>query len=299
MPHRRKPAGLRRRPGVTSVAEYRSSRELFANLTLRELRSKYKRSFLGWSWSMINPLANTLVYTIVFSYFFHTHPAKGHPSGLTPYAIYLLCALLPWNFFNTGIMSSVGNLVGNGNLIKKTYFPRSLLPASAVAAALVAHLIEMGVLLTIVLCFGNYYALIFLPFTLLIMALTAVFALGLGLMFSVLNVYFRDIEHFLSIFFLIWLYGTPIVYPNTIILTHTFNGVAGVVRLVPGTHIKLMSLMKINPMTEMELLMRQTLWNGTFPDWLQLLYYAAWAFGALWVGLKVFGHYEGRLAEEL
>jgi ABC-type polysaccharide/polyol phosphate export permease len=284
---------------MTSIAEYRSSRELFANLALRELRSKYKRSFLGWAWSMINPLANTLVYTVVFAYFFHTHPTKGSPSGLTPYAIYLLCALLPWNFFQTGIMSSVGGLIGNGNLIKKTYFPRSLIPGSAVAAALVAHLIEMGVLLAIVLLFGNYYALIYLPFTLLTMMLTAVFALGLGLMFSVLNVYFRDIEHFLGIFFLLWLYGTPIVYPNNIILTRTVNGVADGVRYFPDTHIKLMSIMKINPMTEMELLMRETLWNGTFPDWLQLLYYAAWAFAALWVGLKVFAHFEPRLAEEL
>jgi len=284
---------------VTTVAEYRSSRELFANLTLRELRSKYKRSFLGWAWSMINPLANTLVYTVVFAYFFHAKPEPGHPSGLRIYALYLLCALLPWNFFSAGIMSSVGGLIGNGNLVKKTYFPRSLLPASSVAAALVAHLIEMGVLLVILLLFGDYYALIFLPFTLLIMMLTAVFALGLGLMFSALNVYFRDIEHFLAIFFLLWLYGTPIIYPNSIILTHTVKGVAGVTRYFPHSHIKLMSIMKINPMTEMELLMRQTLWNGTFPDWLQLLYYAAWAFGALWVGLKVFAHFEPRLAEEL
>jgi lipopolysaccharide transport system permease protein len=284
---------------MTTVAEYRSSRELFANLTLRELRSKYKRSFLGWTWSMINPLANTLVYTIVFAYFFHAGAPKGDPSGLTFYSVYLLCALLPWNFFNAGIMSSVGGLIGNGNLIKKTYFPRSLLPASAVAAALVAHFIEMGVLLVALLAFGNYYALIYLPFTILIMMLTAIFALGLGLAFSVLNVYFRDIEHFLAIFFLLWLYGTPIVYPNTIILKHTYNGVANVTRYFPGSHIKLMSIMKINPMTEMELLMRETLWNGTYPDWLQLLYYAAWAFGALWVGLKVFAHFEPRLAEEL
>jgi ABC-type polysaccharide/polyol phosphate export permease len=284
---------------VTTVAEYRTSRELFVNLTLRELRSKYKRSFLGWSWSMINPLANTLVYTVVFAYFFHAIITKGNPSGLHFYSIYLLCALLPWNFFNTAIMSSVGGLLGNANLVKKTYFPRSLLPASAVAATLVAHFIEMGVLLAILLLFGNYYALIYLPFTLLIMTLTAIFALGLGLMFSVLNVYFRDIEHFLVIFFLLWLYGTPIVYPNSIILKHTYNAVPNVTRLIPGTNLKLMSVLKVNPMTEMELLMRQTLWNGTYPDWLQLLYYAAWALGSLWVGLKVFGHYEGRLAEEL
>ncbi len=269
---------------MTTITEYRSSRELFVNLTLRELRSKYKRSFLGWTWSMINPLASTLVYTIVFSFFFGTHPTPGNPSGLTAYSLYLLPAILPWSFFQTGIQSSVGGLIGNGNLIKKTYFPRELLPASSVGAALVSHFIEMGVVLAVLLCFGNYYALIFAPFTIVIMLLTAVFSLGLGLAFSVLNVYFRDIQHFLDIFFLLWLYATPIIYPNNLVSAH---------------HPHIFEIMKINPMTDMELLMRQTMWDGTFPDWLQLLYYAAWAFGALYIGLRIFRRFEGRLAEEL
>ena len=238
---------------------------------------------------------------MVFSLFFHASADPG-ANGLKIYALFLLCALLPWNFFNGSIMASVGGLVGNGNLIKKTYFPRTLLPASAVGAALVSHLIEMGVLLVVLLVFGDYQALIFLPFTVLIIALTAVFALGLGLLFSVLNVYFRDIEHFLSIFFLLWLYGTPIVYPNNVVQYHNIGTVIDphlVTRYLPGTHLSLFSVMKINPMTEMELLMRSTLFRGTFPSWPELAYYALWAFGALWLGLTVFGRLEGRLAEEL
>jgi ABC-type polysaccharide/polyol phosphate export permease len=283
---------------VTALAEYRSSRELFVNLTLRELRSKYKRSALGWAWSMINPLASTVVYTIVFSKFFHAHPHHGDPSGLTSYALWLLPALLSWNFFQIGIVSSVGGLIGNANLIKKTYFPRELIPASATAAALVSHLIEMGVLLAVMLCFGNYYALIYLPFTLVIIFCTALFSLGLGLALSVLNVYYRDIQHFLNILFLIWLYGTPIIYPNYLVNT-VGTGVNAPYRYFPDTHIKFLSVMKLNPMTEMELLIRQTMWNGEFPDWLNLLYYAAWAFAALYVGLRVFKRFEGHLAEEL
>jgi lipopolysaccharide transport system permease protein len=284
-------------PGVTTLVEYRSSRELFINLTLRELRSKYKRSALGWGWSMINPLASTVVYTIVFSKFFHAHPHAGLPSGLTSYALWLLPAMLSWSFFQTGILSSVSGLIGNANLIKKTYFPRELIPASALGAALVSHLIEMGVLLAVMLIFGNYYALIYLPFTLIIILLTAIFSLGLGLALSVLNVYYRDIQHFLSILFLLWMYGTPIIYPNY--LVNNVTGSTTIYRYFPGTHIKFLSVMKINPMTEMELLLRQTMWNGTFPDWLNLLYYAAWSFLALFVGLRVFRRFEGNLAEEL
>ncbi len=285
---------------MTTVAEYRSSRELFAHLTLRELRSKYKRSFLGWSWSLVNPLATTVIYTVVFSKLLRAQPSPGHPSGLKIYALYLLCALLPWNFFTAGIMGGVGGLVGSGNLIKKTYFPRELIPASAVGAALVAHLIEMGVLLAVLVAFGDYWAILNLPFTLVIIALTTVFSLGLSLAFSVVNVYFRDVQHFLNIFFLIWLYATPIIYPNNIVQYST-NPLTGVhtLRYLAGTHIQLFTIFKVNPMTEMEILMRDTLWNGTYPDWSLLVCYAAWAFGALAVGLYVFSRLEGRLAEEL
>ena len=283
---------------MTTIAEYRTSQELFANLTLRELRSKYKRSFLGWAWSMINPLVTTVIYTVVFSLFLRAKPLPGQPSGEHLFALYLLCALLPWNFFNAAVNGSVGNLVGNGNLIKKTYFPRELLPASTVAAALVAHLIEMGVFLVVLLAFGDWRALVFLPFTVVIMAVTTVFSLGLSLLFSAVNVYFRDVQHFLAIFFLLWLYGTPIIYPTNYVQYRTGTNNMKL-RFIPHTHIQLLTVLKINPMVDMELLMRQTLWDGTFPDWASLLIYVAWAAAALLIGLKVFAKLSGRLAEEL
>jgi lipopolysaccharide transport system permease protein len=282
---------------MTTLAEYRSSRELFNNLTLRELRSKYKRSFLGWTWSMVNPLVNTLVYTVLFAVLFGAVPPPGGPSHLNVYALYLLCALLPWNFFQNSVMSSVGSLVGNANLIKKTYFPRELMPASSVAAALVSHLIEMGLVLVVLLCFGDYWALEWLPMTVVLIGLTAIFGVGFGLIASVLNVYFRDIEHFLQIFFLLWLYASPIVYPITVVEVH--NNPQHTPRYFPGTHIHLLTVLKLNPMTDMSILFRDTMFYGHAPDWLALVYYAVWSFALLVVGLKVFGRLEGRLAEEL
>lgn len=272
---------------MTTIAEYRGSRELFANLALRELRSKYKRSFLGWTWSMINPLANTLVYTVVFAYFLRAQPPLGKPSGIKVYALMLLCGLLPWNFFQNSVMGSVGSLVGNGNLIRKTYFPRELLPASAVGANLVSHLVEMGVLMIVFLAFGDYYALLNLPFVLLLIFITGIFGLGMGLLCSILNVYFRDIEYFLTIFFLIWLYATPIVYPVSVVADkHVFG-------------MNLLTLMKINPMTDMTLLFHATLYNGTLPGWYELAYFTGFALALLLIGLTVFNRLEGRLAEEL
>ena len=106
-------------------------RELLVNLTLRELRGKYKRSTLGWAWSVINPLALIVVYTIVFGSFFGAEPPVGDPSDLHSYAFYLVAGLLPWLFLSNGITGAVASLTGNEGLIKKVYFPRSILPTSS------------------------------------------------------------------------------------------------------------------------------------------------------------------------
>ena len=127
--------------------------------------------------------------------------------------MFLLCALLPWNFFQLSVMSCIGSLTGNESLIKKTYFPREVLPAATVGANLVSHLIEMGLLLVALWpsATGGHWCI--LPFVVLLTMLMALFALGLGLMLSAFNVYFRDIQHFMGILFLVWLYLTPIIYP--------------------------------------------------------------------------------------
>ena len=137
-------------------------------MTLRELRSKYKRSFLGWAWSLVNPLAIMVVYTIVFKYFLRIKVNVGEPSGLNVFALFLLCGLLPWNFFQNSVSSCISSLTGNSALIKKTYFPRDLLPGATVGAALVTHAIEMGLLLVAVVAFGNYRALEYVPLLLLL-----------------------------------------------------------------------------------------------------------------------------------
>jgi ABC-2 type transport system permease protein len=266
---------------VTSIAAYRSQKELFANLTLRELRSKYKRSFLGWAWSLVNPLAIMLVYTIVFKLFLKVKPLPG-ANGLDVFALWLLCAMLPWVYFQTSVQGSMGSLTGNSNLIKKTYFPRELLPSATVGSNLVSHSIEMSLLVVTLVAFGNYQALQFLPLTVLLMAILAVFALGFGLLLSALNVYFRDIEHFMSILFLVWLYMTPIIYPIT----------------TPGV-ARYADILKLNPMTDATISFRAVLYYGTLPGWFELGYFAAWAAGMFFAGRYVFNRLEPGLAEEL
>jgi ABC-type polysaccharide/polyol phosphate export permease len=272
---------------MTAVAEYRRSKELFLNLTLRELRSKYRRSLLGWTWSMINPLLTMVIYTIVFKFFLHVTPKPGSPSGLDQYSVWLLCAMLPWNFFQNCVNGSIGSLLGNANLIKKTYFPRDLLPASVTAANLVMHFIEMSILLVVLLAFSDWRAVVYLPLTFFFILVVAVFALGFGLLFSVVNVYFRDVEHFTNILFLIWLYLTPLIYPETYLAGRHVGG------------ISLLAIFKVNPFTDFAECFRATLYDGRLPGLGDTIYVVAFAAGMLAFGMYVFNRLEGRLAEEL
>jgi len=312
-----------------SFREYLQYRELFHNLTLRELRSKYKRSVIGWGWSMINPIANMLIYTVVFSLLLQIQPPFGVPSGLHNYAIMLLAAMLPWNFFQGSIMESMGAILGNQNLIQKTYFPRELIPGATVASKVVSHLIEMSLLLVAVVCFGNWRAPLFIPGVLITMAIVMIFALGLSLLFSIGNVFYRDIQHFSNILFFIWMFLTPVAYPYYIV-GGGINSPTG--SLAPARYIHLLghainlgTLFKLNPMTDAVLTFQSFLYDGALPgsthvyafastipghaatlttvtsnvSWFDFMYLVVWAVAAFAVGLHVFRKYEARLPEEL
>src|SRR4029450_12447493 len=104
---------------MQKLTEIASRRELFTNLTLRELRSKYKRSVLGWTWSLLNPLTSLVVYTFVFGILFGVEATPGDPSGLDNFAMFLMCGLLPYTFLANGLNGGMGSLIGNANLVKK------------------------------------------------------------------------------------------------------------------------------------------------------------------------------------
>jgi ABC-2 type transport system permease protein len=261
------------------VERYRSGRELFINLTLRELRSKYKRSFLGWTWSLVTPLATMAVYTIVFRIFLRAQPPPG-VNHIDLFALWLECALLPWMFFNYGLMNCIGSIVGNASLIAKTYFDRRLLPAAAVGATLVSHLIEMALLTAILIGLGDWQALVFLPFTMLLIVIMGLAAFGAGLLLSALNVYYRDVQHFIGIVLMVWMYLTPIIYPITSVGRYA-------------------TIVKLNPMTEMTNCFRSALYYGHLPTLVDFSYFTGWALLVLVVGWLVFNRLQNNFAEEL
>lgn len=267
-------------------------KELLVNLTLRELRSKYKRSTLGWAWSVINPAVTIIVYTIVFGVIIGLEGTVGEPSGLHSFAFYLMTGLIPWLFLSNGINSAVGSLTGNEGLIKKVYFPRYVLPTAAVLATLASFAIEMAVLGVLLLVIAHNMILPWIPAVLVVMLIETLFVLGVGLFFAPLNAYFRDVSHFVGIFLNVWFWATPILWNEQLLYNDD-----GQPKEVLG--IKATTLIDLNPMTHFVTAYRDLLYNLRFPaatTWAAMIVATV---GSLVVGTIVFRRLAANLAEEL
>lgn len=273
--------------------ELLASRELLVNLSLREIKGKYKRTIFGQLWSLANPLATMLIYTFVFGFIFRVPIPPGDPSGVNAFPVWLLCGLLPWLFFANVVSTGAGSLVGNANLIQKVYFARVVLPLSQVGAIGFNWLFEMAVLIIAVTVVGAF-VWPWLPLVLLTMLLLAMFAAGIALILSIMNVYFRDTEHLLGIVLQIWMYLSPIIYPVTLVKTQS-----DVLGGLFGSNITLLDIYTANPMVHFIGVFRNLLYDNRWPDGGSLLICAIWAVAALAVGLFVFRRNEKGLAEAL
>jgi ABC-type polysaccharide/polyol phosphate export permease len=274
------------------LSDLRDSRELLANLTKREVKGKYKRTLLGQLWSLANPIAAMLVYTLVFSFIIRISPAPGDPSGLEVFALWLMCGLLPWTFFTSVVTGGMNSLVGNENLIKKVFFPRSALVVANGYASVYTWTIEMAVLVLVLLVVGAN-ALPWLPLVVVFMVVMFAFALGVSLILSIANVYFRDTQHFVTILFQIWFYLTPIVYPTSLVAEKSdeLGPVIG--------PITVLDVYEVNPMVQFVEVFRNLLYDNRLPSVPVMLACLAWAAGALLIGDAIFSRHSKRLAEAL
>ncbi|MEO7555235.1 MAG: ABC transporter permease [Acidimicrobiales bacterium] len=263
--------------------------DLTRNLLRRELRSRYKRSALGWGWSLLNPLASVAIYTMVFSVILKTGTPVGDPSGLESFPLFLLCGLVPWNLFASSLQAAPETFVGNASIIKKVAFPREALVFASVGSIVVTSAVELSVLAAILLIAGNM-VLPWLPLVVVLLAVEAVFVVGVSLMVSVCNVYLRDVKHFVTIFIQLAFYATPIIYPFTLVPVH---------QDISGFDVPLRALYRCNPMTLFVEAFKDALYELRFPPAGVLLGLVAWAAASLYVGLRVFSRFEPRLAEEL
>jgi len=244
---------------------------------------------LGNLWSLLNPLLYMLVYTAVFS------KLVRFPTGGVAYPVYLLSALLAWNFFSQAVSYSCNSVLDNGSLVKKVRFPWMLLTVSAVIAALVNYLISLLLLLPLLYFFHVKVGapLLMAP----VMALvTFVFALGLGLLVAAGNVYFRDIQYMLAIVLQVWFFLTPIIYPISVAdaVPKPGNGAAD------SSYHVFHWVVYLNPFTWIASTFQDSIAFNRWPSHpLGLAYSVAVAVALLGVGIVVYNRFSGRFAEEL
>lgn len=271
------------------VAELVRSRELLANLTLRELRGRYKRSVLGWGWSLLNPLSSMIIYSLVFGFLLKVRFPDGSPSGLKAYGVSLLCGLLAWNFFSLTVGASMGSLIGNASLIKKAAFRREAVVLATVGAQLMTFLIEISLLSIVVLAFYRRMILPWLLLALVLVVLLVAFTTGIALIFSSLNVYFRDLQHLWTLTAQLLFYASPVVYP-----------VKGYVDVkLRGSRMWLRWIYEANPIGAFIQSFRNLLYDFRMPPGGRLAYIVIISFVSLFGGLRVFARLDRRLAEEL
>ncbi len=196
---------------VTLILTMKKYKFLIKQLVNRDFKTKYKRSILGVLWSFLNPLLNMLVLYVVFSNLFRF--------DIPHYPVYLLCGIVMFNFFSEACSMALGSIIGNAGLITKVYVPKYIYPLTRILSSMVNLLISMLPLLVVTFFSGiiptKAYALI--PF---ILVCIGIFCLGLGMLLSSAMVFFRDIQFLWGIISTIWMYLTPIFYPENILPTN-------------------------------------------------------------------------------
>jgi ABC-2 type transport system permease protein len=272
-----------------TLGAMRTHRELFLNFMMRELRTRYRQSLLGWLWSMINPLMLTLVYSLVFTQFLVVTPDPGSPSGNDLFAFFLLSGLLPWNFFTASLNVGMGALIGAGGLIQKVKFPRELVVLGPIAALAVSLFIELGVLM-VALAFFGYFTFHLLPLIVLVTLLWVAFTMGIALVLAALNIRYRDVMHLTNVGLLVLFYLTPILYSPTLI-PETIT--------VAGIEIPIREILLNSPLNRFMQLYRNLLYDIRIPPLETLIGVSIGAILVFWAGERFFIHRSRRFPEEL
>lgn len=285
---------LARRPSpaqrVKDLWEYR---ELLTNLVRKELKIKYKNSALGFVWSLLNPALYLVVFWLVFGLILG--------SGIPQFPIFLLCGLVPWNFFGNSMGSGATSITDNASLVGKVWFPREVLPMAAIGAGIVHFFLQATVLIAGLLVFrvvpSPEYSLLLIP-ALITMVL---FLAAACTFFSAVNVYLRDTQHLLELLLLAWFWMTPIVYPYYQVANKMGQWSA---------------LYFLNPMVSVVITFQRALYNRTsftskgvttqlIPDesvwWYlrNLVLVSAGSIALLFIALTIFGRLEDNFAEEI
>ncbi len=251
---------------MDTVREFWDYRELVFFLAWRDIMIRYRQTVLGAMWAILQPLVTMVVFTFLFG------AVVKIPTDNIPAPIFYFSALLPWLYFSATMSSASNSLVANGDLIKKVYFPRLVLPASSALVALVDFAIG-AVILALMMAYYHvlsFRLLLWFPLALLLWS----FSFAVGVLFAAINVKYRDVKHAIPFMIQIWMFLTPVIYPT---------------RLIPP---QFAWLIKLNPMTGIIEAFRASAVPGTPFDWGTLGVAAAITAVVLTVGAVYFRHAE-------
>lgn len=264
---------------VSSIQELWQFREVIKNFVSQDLKVKYRRSALGFFWSLLNPLLHMSVITVVFSLLFRF--------PMSQYSLYVLSGLVPWTFWTASVDGCCMSIVGAENMIKRQYFPKLVFPFSVVTQNFVTFVLSLTVLLLIlapITGFRPNASLCILPLSFLCII---AFSLGVGLIAAVVTVYFRDMQHLISVGMSTWFYLTPIIYP---LESATGEG--------PIPHAY-RYYFKLNPMFSIIQMFHRPIYDGRLPTTPELAGAVVVSLAALLVGMLIFKRYEDSLVFSL
>jgi ABC-2 type transport system permease protein len=250
------------------LAEVRRNRELIWALALKDIRVRYKRSVLGFLWALLNPLFMMIILTIVFSTVMHT--------GTRNYAVFLICALLPWTFFTQALTYAVDSMITNSDLLRKVQVDKSVFPVAAVLSNVVNFVFSLVtmVLILLVLRFPFHWTWIYLPIPFLALIL---FALGCGFFLAMANVFLRDVSQTLQLLLAAWFYVSPIIY-NLDFVPERFR-----------------FYFRFNPMVYILDGFRVAIYYGQLPSLRNMGMTAGCSLAALFIGYRLFARYQDTL----
>ena len=257
---------------IEQIKEIYNYREMIWMLVRRDLRGRYKASVLGFLWTFINPLLQLGVYTVVFSVIMR--------AGIEKYYLFLFVALIPWMFFSSSVQGGTTCILAQKDMVTKIHFPRQVLPIAHVTTCFVNMLLCFIVVL-LVCALGLGLKLTLLPMLLPVMLTEYLLALGLCFIVAGVTVYFRDLEHIMGIFVMMWQFLTPIMYS---------------VDQVPEN---LHGIFMMNPMTPIIICYRDILYWRQAPQLQNLLLSLGLGLLFLLLGWFLFDHLQKRFAEEL
>jgi ABC-type polysaccharide/polyol phosphate export permease len=267
-----------------NIREVLGARELTNNLVRRDLKVRHRGTFLGMLWSLTTPLLIVALYYFVFKYILAASPAKDapRPDGHgVPFAIYFFAGLTVWNLFSNSLSTSTTSVTSSGYLLRKVYFPRAILPLSAVLSGLVTFGFEVAVLVvaTLVAIGLPSFQLLWVP---VIVAIALLMTYGLALFLSAVTVFLRDVAHFIAIVLQLWFWATPVIYSLQYVSSR------------PG----FVKVLKLNPMTGIVVSFRNVTVLNRAPDLKLLAVDLAYGLVFMVVGAVVF-HRSQRLFAEI